>query len=31
VELEILRDGETIKIQAELTGWSANKAGEAKK
>jgi hypothetical protein len=31
VELEVLRDGETIKIQAELTGWSSNKAAEAKK
>ncbi len=36
VELEILREAasgglETIKIQAQLTGWSANKTGEAKK
>jgi hypothetical protein len=31
VELEVLRDGETIKIQAELTGWSPNKAAESKK
>jgi hypothetical protein len=31
VELEILREGETIKLQAELTGWSPKRSAEAKK
>ena len=31
VELEVLREGETIKVQAELTGWTPNKAADEKK